>query len=126
MKNKEATLNIGEIFREHGIHGEVKVYLYSGNAENFRKDMQVWLERTGGNLMEVKVQKVEPYQRWFLTRLSLFNHPEEAKLWRKAKIYIKKSDLRANSSSWDSHPPSGPIHAPTRLDRMVRDSASSE
>ncbi|MBI4412311.1 MAG: 16S rRNA processing protein RimM [Deltaproteobacteria bacterium] len=92
-EKKEELIQIGEIYREHGIKGEVKVWVYSRSDENFRKGMPVILRRTDGEEMEAKILEVTPFQQWFLTRFSFLKNPEEARLWRKAKILVGRKDL---------------------------------
>lgn len=93
MINQKDYLHIGEIYREHGIHGAVKVYVYSKTSENFREGMKVWLQKEAGDLVEAQVMQVSPYNRWFLTQFSVFKTPEEASQWRKASVWILKKDL---------------------------------
>ena len=90
---KEGYIQIGEIYREHGVQGEVKVWVYSQSDENFRKGMKVILRRSDGDESEVQIDAAAPYQKWFLTKFSTFTNPEKAKEWRKAHVLVKKSDL---------------------------------
>lgn len=85
---------IGEIYREHGIQGRVRVFVYSGTSENFRPGMKIYLENKAGEGKQAVIKTAVPYQKWFLTQFSVFETPEEAKAWRKARVYISKKDLK--------------------------------
>ncbi|MDO8520332.1 MAG: ribosome maturation factor RimM [Deltaproteobacteria bacterium] len=96
----EPLICIGEIYREHGIHGKVRVYLYSGDPENFRPKMKMVLEKESGEKLESILESAVPYQKWFLTKFSVINSPEEAKTWRQAKIWVSKKDLKQGRESY--------------------------
>jgi len=101
MQKKENMIQIGEIYREHGIKGEVKVYIYSNSSENFREGMKVILQKPGQDQIETKIKQVKPYKKWFLTRFDIFNNPEQVLAWRKAALFINKEDLA--SADEDEH-----------------------
>lgn len=89
-------LEIGEVYREHGIDGAVKVFVYSNDTRNFKAGMKVQLRNASGAIQEATIRKVEPYQKWFLTRFSCWTNPEQAKEWRKATILVDRKDLTQN------------------------------
>lgn len=91
---KQEHICVGKIYREHGIEGRVKVYLYSGAAENFRKGSKIVIKKNSGETLSAKILDVAPFQRWFLTRFSVFASPEEAREWRKAFLYVPKDRLK--------------------------------
>ncbi len=91
---------MGEIYREHGLKGEVKVYIYSGSMDNFKPGLTVRLKKESGDCAEAIIKKVVPYQKWFLTSFSLFHNPEEAKQWRQATLEVKKEDLQQTDNYW--------------------------
>lgn len=88
---------IGEIYREHGIQGRVRVFIYSGTSDNFRPGMKIYLENEAGEGKQAVIKTAVPYQKWYLTKLSVFETPEEAKAWRKARVFISKKDLKESA-----------------------------
>ena len=91
---KQGIILIGEIYREHGIQGRVRVYIYSHDGENFRQGMKVLLKNSAGVSKEVLIQEAVPYQKWFLTKFSSFSSPDDVKTWRKAQVFISQKDLK--------------------------------
>lgn len=93
MMRHQNYIQIGEIYREHGIRGEVKVYIYSHSSENFQEGQEIILERSDGEELKTKILNAESYKQWFLTRFSAFKNPEEVREWRKAGIFVDKAHL---------------------------------
>lgn len=92
--SKNHLIQIGEIYREHGIRGQVKVYLYSGSLDNFSPDKTITLKLDGQKSLLTKIENVKPFKKWFLTKFDKLQNIEEAKQWRKASIWIREEDLK--------------------------------
>lgn len=83
---------LGEIYREHGLHGQAKVYVYSGNALNLRAGQAVWLE-SGDKKIQTRIQMIQPQQKWFLVRFECFQTPEDVRAWRKAALFVDRKAM---------------------------------
>ena len=90
---KQDYITIGEIYREHGLKGAVKVYMYSGSDENLFADQQYHLIAEDGRTLEVTPQSLQSQGQYFLIHFDKISTPEEAKSWRKAKFQIPKAVL---------------------------------
>jgi 16S rRNA processing protein RimM len=96
----EGYLEIGELVREHGVKGEVKVLVYSGSGESLRKGLSVILQhKLSKEQTETIIESVRPVHDGFLIRFKLFDSPEAAKLFRRAGLLLKKTDLPQLASS---------------------------
>lgn len=93
MDDLQDYLLLGEIYREHGVDGRVKVYLYSGSSQNFMVGSPVLLKNAAGKILQAKIQEVQPMQGRFLTKFDVFVTREEAQVWRKAHILVLKKNL---------------------------------
>lgn len=87
------TIPIAEIYREHGLRGEVKVYLYNPESEAFKKGQKFYLYKEGFEPKKVTLMRFQPHQKWFLSQFSGIQSIEEARQWRKAEIHIEQSCL---------------------------------
>lgn len=93
MDDFQDYLLLGEIYREHGVDGRVKVYLYSGSSQNFMVGSPVLLKNSAGKILGAKIQEVQPMQGRFLTKFDVFLTREEAQVWRKAHVLVLKKNL---------------------------------
>lgn len=89
-------LNIGEIYREHGIQGACKFYSYSSDDLNLDESKQYILQKQDGSESSARIQSVKTLGRYFLVKFDLFQTPEQIRDWRKAKLWIRKQDLNRN------------------------------
>lgn len=91
--NQQTHIQIGEIYREHGVKGFCKAYIYSGTDENLFEDGTYWLVNQDGVERKTKLEDVSSVGKFFLLKFSLFQNPEEISSWRKAGIWITKEKL---------------------------------
>lgn len=100
--NAENCLNIGEIYREHGVKGTCKFYAYGGTDLNLEVGKTYFLQRNDGEIEKVKITSVVTNGRYFLIHFDLFNSPEALVVWRKAKLWLAKDKLsRENGALYD-------------------------
>ena len=86
-------IQLGEIYREHGIKGLCKVFMFSGSDENLQSDVSYFLESSAGKVLSAKIKEHQPFKRYFLVKFDCFENPEQLQEFRKAKIWIQKKDL---------------------------------
>lgn len=94
MKDHQGWIQIGEVYREHGLRGEAKVYIYSGEAGAVKKGVGLMLQNNDGEKKKVVVREIRPFNRWFLMAWDAFSQPEEIKPWRKAGLWLSRSKLK--------------------------------
>lgn len=86
-------LQIGEIYREHGVKGYVKVYIYSATDENLEVGKSCVLQSQDGVLLKTKLKDVSSVGRYFLLKFDEFQNPEDVQSFRKAGLFVEKSKL---------------------------------
>lgn len=95
MKNlKENLIPIGQIYREQGVKGACKVFIYSHDALNLNLGQSYVLCTDEGRQIRTILQSVEPFERYFLVKFDAFQTPEEIIPWRQAKLWVHKQDLK--------------------------------
>lgn len=100
--DEEKYLKIGEIYREHGIKGQCKVYIYSGTDENIQKGSSYWLVNSSGVRKKVKIKTTEVSGRYFLIGFDTFTKPEDIFSWRKAGLWMERVQLvRREGDAYD-------------------------
>lgn len=86
-------IQLGEIYREHGIKGLCKVFMYSGTDTNLSDEVNYFLEASSGQILSAKIEEHQPFKRYFLVKFDCFSNPEQVQEFRKAKLWIQKKDL---------------------------------
>lgn len=85
---------IGEIIKPHGILGEVKIYPYSAQPENFKNYREIILQKSAGDVIETyNVEKCRVQGRLALLQLEGVKSREAAESLQGSKIWLKKGDL---------------------------------
>lgn len=86
-------LHIGEIYREHGVRGFCKAFIYGGTDDNLNEGTEYLLVAADGNSKKMKLESVGVVGRYFLLKFDGLRSPEELAAWRKAGIWIAKKAL---------------------------------
>ena len=85
---------IGEVVKPHGIRGEIKVYLYSEQPENFKLYKKIVLqERTGSGTETYNVVKSREQGKLAILRLEGVGTREAAEALQGSKIWLNKADF---------------------------------
>jgi len=85
---------IGEVVKPHGIRGEIKVYLYSEQPENFKQYKKIVLqERTGSGTETYNVVKSREQGKLAILRLEGVGTREAAEALQGSKIWLNKADF---------------------------------
>lgn len=85
---------IGEVARPHGIHGEVKVYLYSGQPENLQQYKKIVLqEPTGSSTETYNVVKSREQGKLAILQLQGVDTREAAEALQGSRIWVNKTDF---------------------------------
>lgn len=92
LKNSQSThVTIGQIYREHGVKGFCKIYLYHHDfAVVMKPEQTLFLKKKKDPLQKVTLQKVMLFQRYFLAKFDIFTQPENIKEWRRAEILVER------------------------------------
>ena len=91
MKNH---IEIGSIYREHGLKGLCKVYIYSQSDENLEVDQEYVLQSEDGKILKTKINAISYLQKFFLIDFDCFTGGDQVVAWRKAKIWIDEEALQ--------------------------------
>jgi 16S rRNA processing protein RimM len=100
-KLTQTHLHIGEIYREHGVKGFCKAYIYSQSDDNLLEGESYILQAEDGRQKEVKLSEVSTVGRYFLLHFAGFQSPEQIEGWRKAGIWIAKTKLAQDDEMYD-------------------------
>jgi len=85
---------IGEIVKPHGIRGEVKVYSYSEQPENFKNYKKVLLQKPSGSGTEIyKVVKSRMLSKLAILQLEGVATREAAEALQGCTVWLKKADI---------------------------------
>jgi len=90
---------IGEVVKPHGIRGEVKVYLYSEQPENFKHYTKIVLQEPAGSGTETyNVVQSREQGKLAILRLEGIGTREAAEALQGSKIWLNKADFPALDS----------------------------
>jgi 16S rRNA processing protein RimM len=85
---------IGEIIKPHGIQGEVKIYPYSEQPENFKNYQEIALQKPAPDGAEIyKIVKCRIQGKLALLQLEGVASREAAENLKGSRIWLKKVDL---------------------------------
>lgn len=87
-------LQIGEIYREHGLKGLCKVYVYSMDSENLIEGQTYVLKSLEGKICKTILQSVSVGQKFFLVQFDCFSGADQILPWRKASLWLPKVALQ--------------------------------
>ena len=89
----EESVRIGEVVKPHGIGGEIKVYSYSGQPENFQDYDEVVLLQPDGGTATYAIKRCRVQGRLALLQLAGVSSREEAEALRGSVIFQRKEDF---------------------------------
>ena len=98
----EDYIEIGRIYREHGVKGLCKFHSYEGEAF-FDHDVEYILESPEGESKSVKILEWGPLQRYFLILFDCFSNREDIIPWRKARLMIHKDEMQNDDDQIYDH-----------------------
>ena len=81
---------IGHVIRPHGLTGLLRIVSYAQSSETFLQAGSLFVDRGNNEFEERRVIDIKPHGSFFLLRLSDLNSVEQAEIFRKAGIYIKR------------------------------------
>lgn len=90
----EDLVMIGEIVKPHGIRGEVKAFLFSGQPGNFRQYKNIVLQEPEGGRTEThNVVKSREQGKLVILQLENIGTREEAEALQGNRVWLHKADL---------------------------------
>lgn len=98
-------IEIGEIYREHGLKGLCKVYIYSQSDDALEIGQTYLLESVQGQTQKAVIETLSSSQKFFLIQFDCFHGADQVVPWRKAKIKVdqkllKRSDNEVFEYEW--------------------------
>lgn len=90
-------LQIGRVYREHGVRGFFKAHIYSGADDNLRLGQNYWLVQ-GDSTIETHLTDISHVGQYFLLKFDAFKNPESIVMWRKAGIWLNRTDLKREAN----------------------------
>jgi 16S rRNA processing protein RimM len=85
---------IGEVIKPHAIRGEVKVFIFSENPENFKQYKEIVLqEPLGSGTQSYNVVKSREQGKLAILKLEGINTREAAEALQGSKILVNKADF---------------------------------
>lgn len=86
-------IEIGRIYREHGVKGFCTFYSHDDMGVNLKKKLTYILKSPQGRTKKVRILEVKPHGRYVLLRFDCFSSPEEVRFWRQASLLIAEGVL---------------------------------
>lgn len=84
----------GKVLRAHGLSGELKVFLFSGEAENLQRLSRVFIKRTlDSKPQEYRIVAKKAQKNLAILKLEGLNSPESAEKLKGSLLMIESSDL---------------------------------
>jgi len=93
IMSQDQLISIGEIYREHGVHGDVKVYVYNPDSQVLKKGGQLQITKENGDSFTSKILQIKPLQKWFLVSFDGIDTMEKAQSLRKASLQVESAQL---------------------------------
>lgn len=90
---KENAICLGEIYREHGIKGELKFFIYHENGEGLKKKKTYYVELDSGEIKTLTLSQIRETPKFLLVKFKEIQYRDQAEALRKSKIWIEKKDL---------------------------------
>lgn len=87
-------IEIGQIYREHGLKGLCKVYIYSMSDDNLFEEEEYVLQTETGKTCKTKLLSIAVSKKFFLLQFDCFPGADAVIPWRKATLWIHKSKLQ--------------------------------
>lgn len=86
---------IGKIAKPHGVRGEIKVYPYSGQPENFSDYRSIWLAGDDGtrDLLPVAIEKRRVQGKFALLKLAGCSTREDAENLTGKEVWLARTEL---------------------------------
>lgn len=94
----EGYLHLGNVYREHGIRGEVKVRLFNPESLEVSKGTSLLLLRSNGDRRLAKVKSIRRSKEFLLILFEGVTTPEEAQCLRHAELYLSRQDVTLNEN----------------------------
>ncbi len=84
-------IKIGNIANIHGIKGELSIYPYTDDVNNFCKYKTIYI---GEKKESFNINRARPHKNMILVLLDKISNPEDALKLKTMDIYIDKNDLK--------------------------------
>jgi len=92
--NLTEKFKIGVVTKPHGIRGEVKVYPFTEDVDNFKKLKSVFVSKPNksSSSKSEDIEWVKKSKNMLIVKFSSVNNPEEANLLRGYEIFVSRED----------------------------------
>ena len=85
----EEMLRVGVITTTHGVHGEVKVYPTTDDAERFLELEEIWLD-TGKERLPLKIQNVKFFKNMVILKFEGYDDINAVQAWRQKDLLVTR------------------------------------
>ncbi len=87
-------ISLGFVVSVHGLKGFVKLKTYSGRADNLSAGSFLYIKKKSGELVELKIRKVQKQKNLFLVSFDGIDTVEQALELEKSKVFKKFGELQ--------------------------------
>lgn len=87
----EDLLQVGVITSVHGVHGEVKVFPTTSDANRFKKLKDVILD-TGKEKIDLKIVSVKFFKQFVILKFEGYDNPNDIEKYRKCPLLVTREN----------------------------------
>lgn len=87
----EDLLQVGVITSVHGVHGEVKVYPTTNDANRFKKLKDVILD-TGKKKIDLKIVSVKFFKQFVILKFEGYDNPNDIEKYRQCPLLVTREN----------------------------------
>ncbi len=91
MENRDEMLRVGVISNTHGVHGEVKVYPTTDDAERFDYLKEVYLD-LGQELKKLEVTSVKYFKNLVILKFKGIDTLNEVEKWKQKDLLVTREN----------------------------------
>lgn len=91
MENRDEMLRVGVISNTHGVHGEVKVYPTTDDAERFDYLKEVYLD-LGQELKKLEVTRVKYFKNLVILKFKGIDTLNEVEKWKQKDLLVTREN----------------------------------
>lgn len=96
---KDGYIGVGEFLRPHGIGGELLFAPYNPSSVVLESDIPLFIENEGGYTL-LNAERIRPVNKGYLVKIRAVNSIEEASVYKKIRIFVKKTDIALNKGEY--------------------------
>lgn len=91
MKESNDLLQVGVISSMHGVHGEVKVFPTTSDANRYKTLKEVLLD-TGKEMITLKLKGVKFFKQFVIVKFEGYDNPNDIEKYKGKPIYVTREN----------------------------------